>query len=283
MEGTMKPLKWFSIVTLILLTVFIWFGVNKEEELVNPHPVKYGDATDNGRDEWIELMHRAAPGTDWRRMDQEFRLQKYKNGFAKLTDLDLEGTWSERGSNNLSGRMRTSEVDFDENLIYTASEGGNIWVGTLEGNDWHIINENQRIMYPTMVRRFPHNSGKRIIVDQKYPAKVFFTDDLGLNWNTGTGLEEIYQILNTVIIDDAQHTIYSLCQTFSGYENIRIYKSTDVGNSFSEAAKFSDDRSPDGAVCIESKPTSKGPTLPTKRSPPKMPTGLPSFIPIRRV
>jgi hypothetical protein len=191
----MKKFKWLSIVIPILVTVFIWFGVNKEGEIVNPLSTNYENATDSERDDWIEGMHETSPGKVGRRMDQEFRLQRYKNRLAKISDVDLEGTWVERGSNNLSGRMRTSEVDFDENLIYTHSSGGNIWVGTLEGNNWECINEQLQINSISMIRRVPHNSGNKIIVDQFYPAIIYYTDDQGVTWNQGTGLDDLYKNL----------------------------------------------------------------------------------------
>ena len=90
-------------------------------------------------------MHRSHPETDWELMDKQNRkintdkirdirkaLLNSKN-FSNLSDnyevireRDIEGTWVERGSNNLAGIIRTADIDFNNNeasfIIYKHSK-----------------------------------------------------------------------------------------------------------------------------------------------------------------
>ena len=95
------------------------------------------------RQEWIKNMHRAGPGIDWEKMNQQIRFRKIKQKTLSRKELekdgilsreniqstitntvrDIPGMWIERGSNNLAGRIRTADIDFDNNYIYCASSG----------------------------------------------------------------------------------------------------------------------------------------------------------------
>ncbi len=98
------------------------------------------------RKEYIKKMHRSHPDTDWQALDRQTRKDKsekvrqelesrLQNGKLNRSGLNrvstanrnVSGEWNERGSNNLAGRIRTAEVDFENGLIYCASSGGNIW------------------------------------------------------------------------------------------------------------------------------------------------------------
>jgi len=112
------------------------------------------------RKEFIEQMHKTAPDIDWKQIDAETRSAKHQENTALRSELlnsgdydhsnppsvrflqrDIEGSWNERGSNNLSGRILAAEIDFENELLYCASSGGNIWRGTLEGTDWVSLND----------------------------------------------------------------------------------------------------------------------------------------------
>ena len=75
------------------------------------------------KEKWMEMMHRSAPGDNWRNMDQQYRLQaslqKKQSG-----DLPIYGKWRELGSNNQAGRTVYTHYDSDTEYMYTASDGG---------------------------------------------------------------------------------------------------------------------------------------------------------------
>jgi len=245
------------------MTLFI-YKFNLKQQCKIPKPTDYmlqkkaRKEFTKRRREWIERMHRTAPGVNWRRMDQETRQRKNKEKLAEraalvaggkfngaadyvetVADGELQGIWKERGSNNLSGRMMTLDVDFSDGLIYAGSAGGNIWVGDLNGNNWNSINDYLQFNEIIMVRRLPYGNGKRLIVAQKTPPKIYFTDDDGLTWHSAGGLGMLGnngQLIRCIVLNDVNHTLYLLGS--SNQSSSAFYKSTDQGQSFTKIADF---------------------------------------------
>jgi hypothetical protein len=200
------------------------------------------------RKEWIEEMHRVEQGIDWRVIDRETRRAKTALRLAKpaliagttetLADGHLYGRWIERGSDNLSGRMHTADVDFDRGYIYNGSSGGNIWRANLDGEGWISLNDEMQINDINMVRVIDHAGGKRLIVAGSWPASVYFTDDEGVNWHSADGLDAIRSwgwFRSCQIANDSTRSIYLLGSEWD-YDLWRqrtvIYKSVDHGESF---------------------------------------------------
>ena len=154
------------VVTLISI-VGIWLTDNVQTVISGRMPVptefdinksKRKDFK-NQRKEYMKNMHRAHPDVDWEQMDAEsrkIRTDKVRqirqnlfitgdlNPKGKQTEYisrDLSGYWQERGSNNLAGRILTADIDWGNNLIYCASDGGNIWRGSLTGEDWTSLTD----------------------------------------------------------------------------------------------------------------------------------------------
>ncbi|MFQ6609157.1 MAG: hypothetical protein ACE5D7_00005, partial [Fidelibacterota bacterium] len=83
------------------------------------------------RQQWMEQMHRTAPDVDWRKIDMETRRQKHQTNTrlrqqyfsanpgssspnrTTFSSREITGTWWEKGSNNLAGRIHTAEIDFE--------------------------------------------------------------------------------------------------------------------------------------------------------------------------
>ena len=117
----------------------------------------------NQRKEYMKSMHRAHPDVDWEKMDantRKLRTDKARqirnslltddnwnpqNKRTEIISRDLSGYWQERGSNNLAGRILTADIDWENNLIYCASDGGNIWRGSLAGEDWVSLTDYLQI------------------------------------------------------------------------------------------------------------------------------------------
>lgn len=201
------------------------------------------------RREWIEEMHRTAPGVDYHVIDRETRRAKRELRLAKgaapsyatsepVADGHLFGTWVERGSNNLAGRMHTADVDFERGYIYNGSSGGNIWRANLDGEGWTCLNNGMQIDDIKMVRVLNHAGGKRLIVAGSWPATVYYTDNEGASWHTATGLEDIESwgfFRSGQIVNDSTRSIYLLGAEWD-YDMWRqrtvVYKSADHGESF---------------------------------------------------
>ena len=226
----------------------------------NPAPTEYLQMKKakkefkKNRRQWIENMHRTAPGTDWRKIDDQTQQEKNKKRSeirknlvqsGKLTakekyiesfnNRDLIGFWEEKGSNNLSGRMLTTDYDVTSNTIYGASQGNNIWMGDLGGNWTNSLNDHLKINNIQMVKAVPNGDGIRLIVVQDSPAIVYYTDDHGITWNTAAGFDSSGRMSRGIIVNDGNYTMYVVREN-SG--NCMIYRSSDLGDTFSQIGVF---------------------------------------------
>ncbi|ROL62017.1 hypothetical protein D9V86_02825, partial [Bacteroidetes/Chlorobi group bacterium ChocPot_Mid] len=206
------------------------------------------------RKKWMEDMHRTAPGIDYKLINSKIREDKQllkkskieailKSSSKKelllsdtLADGKIVGKWIERGSNNLAGRMMTCDIDWDNNLIYNASHGGNIWRGTLSGDNWTCLNEWLNMQNIILLKVIKHNNGKRII--SVCNNGVYYSDNEGLTWehpDNGGGIKR------AVMTSDKNHYLY-LIRYINDSELKKwvtnIYRSTDNGETFQSIHKI---------------------------------------------
>jgi len=263
----MKKVIIISIITIFIGSVFFvkYKPFQKEKSPLpilskNPSPTEYLQMKKakkefkKNRKQWIENMHRTAPGVDWRKIDEQTRLEKNTQKLALRKKLvnsgelpttgkycetfnnrDLVGYWEEKGSNNLSGRMLTTDYDVENNIIYGASQGNNIWIGDLEGNWTSSLNDYLKINNIQMIKVVPNGNQNRLIVVQDSPAVVYYTDDQGLTWNTASGFSSSGRLRRGIIVNDGNYTMYVVREN-SG--NCIIYRSTDLGETFSQIGTF---------------------------------------------
>ncbi len=215
------------------------------------------------RQAWMDNMHRSAPKTDWRQMDVVTRKERTSRIIAKRQELktsnqlesylaqpeaigsrNITGIWNERGSNNLSGRIRTADIDFENNLIYCASSGGQIWRGTLSGGDWTSLTDYIRIPGISLVQLVTAGDANRRLLIGASDGFYYSDDDgitlveaTGLNFVSDWGSAKRYIVKNYPSLE-----IFVLAQEWD-YTNwnsvVRIYKSIDGGQSFSQTHTFS--------------------------------------------
>ena len=209
------------------------------------------------RQEWIENMHRAGPGIDWEKMNQQIRFRKIKQKTLSRKELekdgnlsresiqstitntvrDIPGMWIERGSNNLAGRIRTADIDFDNNYIYCASSGGNIWKGNLDGSDWASLNDYFQITGIHYLKKLNYYGTDRLIMTNG--KQVYRSENDGLIIDEANGLESFQNwgwIFRSIVKKDPPQTIYLgvIEWDYSIWTYLpSIYKSTNGGESFS--------------------------------------------------
>ena len=210
--------------------------------------------TNNGYARYIEQMHRAAPGTNWRDIDHQTRLQLHRqhtqnqpalrdnNLFETLANGNLNGYWREIGSNNLAGRIVHADYDTSSNTIYAASISGSVWQSPADGSNWTVLNDKFRLSKIRTLHLIPNNAGTKRLLACSYEygtaGGVYRTDDNGATWQQNTGLEDIAnygQVGSMVVANDANRTVYLLGDTWD-YEDwgpiTRLYRSTDKGETF---------------------------------------------------
>ena len=161
-----------SLFLIISFIIIITFSLRKSKPIIKgylPVPtefdIKKSKRKDfkNQRKEYFKKMHRAHPDTDWEKMNKisrkkntdkvrNIRQNLYSSNNLQFNQKKVEnisqnlsGYWQERGSNNLAGRILTADIDWENNLIYCASDGGNIWRGSLTGENWISLNDYMQI------------------------------------------------------------------------------------------------------------------------------------------
>ncbi len=93
------------------------------------------------REEWIESLHQAAPGTDWRAIEAANHQGLVLERQSLLGRGFRTDDWDEIGSVNQAGRTHATAYSPDDGAIYVGSSLGGVWKGTLSGENWQAISD----------------------------------------------------------------------------------------------------------------------------------------------
>lgn len=206
------------------------------------------------RSAWIDTLHRIAPGNDWRKVEESNRermsvlrsiraqekvesnlsgskLQTFANG-------RLTGYWWERGSADQSGSAAYVEYDVKSDTIISRSASGNIWKATLEGNNWKLIDDAERLQYRL---RITVNSKDRLI---RWSGTIpQYSDDWGKKWQNAaelSGLKESrekYSWGNIERVMRAKDVLYMVSREWNGDPwgaKWTLYRSSDFGKTYTQ-------------------------------------------------
>ena len=137
------------------------------------------------REEWLESIHRAAPGTDWRLIEaanrEQVRLELGGIGMA------ASASWSERGADGTTGRNQVAAAGrFDPSVLYVGSALGGLWSGAVHGGptwtprtDALGLGVHDIVVIPRADRDdFLITDGSKL---------TFFTANGGATWSAATG------------------------------------------------------------------------------------------------
>jgi len=164
------------------------------------------------------------------------RQTKSGQGIVEIGNGRLRGAWTEKGSHNLAGRMHCIDVDFDNNHIYGASSGGQIWRGNLDGKNWTSLSDYNQVKGIVFIRAMNNGTGNtRIMMANNNgsfsgPEIFQYSDDDGQNWVGTNGLRN-YNGGNLIrAVSQPDGTIFLLLRrTGRSY----ILRSTNLGEDFS--------------------------------------------------
>lgn len=247
---------------LILLAAFSFFRSPDDRNL--PAPTE-GDENQEKREKYFELIHRAAPGTDWRLVEQEngeqaraFR-QSYLNAQGgRIDDAfangQVQGNWEERGSDNQAGNVKAVAYDSLTDNLYVVSDAGSLWKRTLTNGVWSLQNNVFRFRNSVInLVHKPDNSERLLLIAD---GKVYYTDNEGQTMNLSSGIS--YPVAwggNNVValasVNDAEKSIYCLAYVWDNVPwqpRYWLYRSTDLGLSFTKIHSF--DHGTDGMLSM---------------------------------
>lgn len=195
--------------------------------------VREGEQNYRKREEWIALMHRAAPGVDWQAQDEATRVH-----VSQEMETAPAVRWRELGSRNLAGRMHRTAYDAARKLVYSASCGGTIWRGPLNGTAWVPLNEKFKLDLNSL-HLISNGGTKRILVCAV--RAYYYSENEGATWVKASGLDDRGALKKSVVVGGAEPGIYLLAQEWNystWNRQITLYRSTDRGASFAPLARY---------------------------------------------
>ena len=199
--------------------------------------------------EWLNTINRCSPDSDWRSIESESltELLKKKSQSLKsqtLADGNITGTWHERGPLDVPGRVTDLQVFPEDNIIFALTDGGILFKGSLDSQDWIALNDQFPLALGTspVLDVFLTPSGFRILcggwIKMTNQWSMFYSDDDGATWQESSGyytndimgITRMYSRLENNI-----PTSYLFTQEHNAFEQTdyySIFKSLNYGESF---------------------------------------------------
>lgn len=191
------------------------------------------DELKEGRARWIERMHRAAPGVDWRAIEhrnhEALTARRNRWNSAPQQFAAASFPWTEVGSSNQAGRIHCAYIGPDQQTLYVGSDLGGTWKGNLDGSGWTPIGDNLYGHTTDLVVVAGATPGGPDVVVTETDGVIRVTRDDGATWETPSGTAGLTDVRGMAVLADAQSTIL-----FYGRANgnSHVYASTDGALSF---------------------------------------------------
>ncbi len=255
-----------AALSLLALVIPAMQGCKQANKAATMQPRPMGEEEDEDmvarKKAYIELIHKAAPGTNWREVEEQNAINNYfrfKGAAAKTTSSFAGGainaTWHERGNDNIAGRINAFAYLPGSNTLYAGADGGSIWKTTLPTVSWvKVADAAEYNSYVLGV--IPRNGGgQRLFLSTS--TKIWRTDNDGVTFDTSAGLSfpvawggnYVYRVIP---VNDAAHTIYAVTfgwDAASWTARFQLYSSTDSGVNFHYIRNFGYHGSEQMAFC----------------------------------
>ena len=188
--------------------------------------------------EWLELIHKAAPGDDWKKIEAKSIRQLFEAKQAG-TSSSLAGNWIERGPSNIPGRIVDLKIDYQNKHLYAHSDHGIIFKSeNLKGENWVALNDQFPLGLDVASQLEWMGNGKMVVcgwikVDNYWG--VYHTIDDGITWEKATGFSN-RMITGIKRMASQSDTVYLFQQEYDPLvhsDYYTIYRSADQGATFS--------------------------------------------------
>jgi len=187
---------------------------------------------------WMESMHRAAPGTDWRALERrngEAQRDK-RNQLAAMAAVASH--WTERGSRNQAGNTMSAFPAPDGGALYIGSALGGTWRGPPDGSAWEPIGDNTwggAAFLAVVPGALPGDPDA--VLRATEGGVVDVTRDEGLTWTVPAGLANCDGVRRVLVTEDGTHTIFVFAHADAGPlqgKKWGVWRSTDGAQSFDD-------------------------------------------------
>ena len=235
MNSRSNPLLLLDPRVLCLAAALVLLGCSGPQPLPSltgamPRPAESEESEENqeAREEWIEGMHRTAPGVDWRALeDQNQRDAMVRRENTLISGAATAGQWNEVGSRNLAGSTFVTVPSTDGNDLYIGSAHGGVFTGPKDGSDWQAIGDGVYGGAHLLAIIPPTTPGQDIIL-RGVGSQFWRSADGGLTWQSPTGLVGVTSSRRLLKMNDSQQTLFAML--YSG--GWKLYRSQDRGVSF---------------------------------------------------
>lgn len=253
-----KPFLGFLSILFFAL-FFLYQNQNQSNNIFHPQPTKGGTQIfegqqegegSNAKEEWLKLIHRAAPDTDWEAIDEATRrsLVKTRQGNSAVlrtnetfANGNLVGEWVELGSNNQAGNLTTVEFDKDADKIYGIAGGGILFSGNIDGTGWAPLNEITQ--FRNGILEVIEDASNTKIIMAAQGKDLYYSSNNGLTWTASVmdinSVDNWGEPTEMVALDDG--TIYYLRRAWDPSPwapRMWLYRSTNFGANFTRIAVF---------------------------------------------
>lgn len=137
--------------------------------------------------------------------------------------------WTEIGSRNLAGRMRSSCISPDGTKLYAGSSLGGLWRGDLDGTNWEPLGDNHYGGVDEVVALEGAAAGAADVLIVRAGDDLARSADDGASWGPVVGLPASLDVRDMVLLGDAAQTV--LVYGTAGNQS-QLYDSHDLGQSF---------------------------------------------------
>ncbi len=242
-----------------LLLSFGVIGCGGGEEISTPQPIptdpREGSEGDDEeyhaeRGAWLEEMHRAAPGVDWRAIEAENqdreRLRRNAEvaagGFAARRSTS-PWYWEEVGSRNQAGHTRCAALGPErggERHLYVGAAAGGVWRGSMDGENWTPLSDGVYGGVDDLAIITPPSLADDDIIVMRRGDRVLRSADSGSTWTEPSGLQSIRSGRRMVKAADLTQTIYlfGTAEIPGSGERSALFASIDGGQSFELRSSF---------------------------------------------
>jgi photosystem II stability/assembly factor-like uncharacterized protein len=190
-------------------------------------------------DEWFELIHKAAPGDNWKEIEARSIAEMISRS-ESAQNRELNGLWVERGPSNVPGRITDVDIDFINGQIYALSDHGIVFQSSdLEAGIWIPKNDRFPLGLDVSAQLEVFQGGDLIacgFIKSTNSWGVFYSNDQGLSWTESTGLGTLEIMGYRRLLKDGDD-VYLFSHEYSPADvsdYYKVYKSVDHGASFNQ-------------------------------------------------
>ncbi len=161
------------------------------------------------RQAWIESLHWAAPGTDWRAIETTTRRAHILERQALLDAGRASQAWTELGSANQAGRTHATAFSTTTGALYVGSDKGGVWKGDLTGANWTPISDGLGFGSHHLAVA---TGTPEVITTATNNGTIHASTNDGASWFVPAGLPDrsVSECTRIWVDPDTPHTVYLL-------------------------------------------------------------------------